>query len=194
MIRPFEGQVRHEDRMLNVLLVDHSQSVGMVQEPVRVALRHEAKEGVQLRGHRPERTRGVFSAIRRGLSQAEHEAWVKGASRRAQGWAGEKITYFSIMCRSRREYLDRLLRRIRGSDGWWDRLLRRRVKPHSSVAACLRNLFRSCLRQTELRTVLAIVSDDRSDGAMHPSQVALAPPSLLERGEVRRDGSGADSR
>jgi hypothetical protein len=158
---------------------NEERSARIVQEPVRGALCHEAKEAVQLRGHRPERTRGVFSAIRRGLSQAENEAWVKGASRRAQGWAGEKITYFSIMCRSRREYSDRLLRRIRGSDGWWDRLLRRLAKPHGSVAAWLRNLFPSCLRQTEHRTVLAIASGDRGDRTMHHSQVALAPPSFL---------------
>ena len=47
------------------------------------------------------------------------------------------------------------------------------------VTAWVRNLFPSCLRQTEPRTVLAIASGDRGDRAMHPSQVALAPPSLL---------------
>ncbi len=37
--------------------------------------------------------------------------------------------------------------------------------------------------RTDLRTMLAIACSDRSDWAMHPSQVAASPPSLLPPGK-----------
>ena len=81
----YHSMVSYESPFTSRGLRGHSQSGGSGQEPVRVALRHEAKEAVQLRGHGPERTRGVFSAIRRGLSQAENEADVPASCAAAEG-------------------------------------------------------------------------------------------------------------